>query len=59
MKEEPVFLTAWNDGMFNPVQLSVQLSVWHADVDMQYIVSCRRVIEYYTKCITKSEPSLA
>ena len=37
---------------FNPVQLSA----WHANVDMQYIVSRRKVIEYCTKYVTKSEP---
>ena len=52
---EPTLLTKRNDGMvnsFNPVQLSA----WRANVDMQYIVSCRRVIEYCTKYVTKSEP---
>ena len=29
---------------------------WRANVDMQYIVSRRRVIEYCTKYVTKSEP---
>ena len=55
MEEEPTILTARNDGMvnsFNPVQLSA----WRANVDMQYIVSRRRVIEYCTKYVTKSEP---
>ena len=54
-EEEPTLLTARNDGMvnsFNPVQLSA----WCANVDMQYIVSRRRVIEYCTKYVTKSEP---
>ena len=37
---------------FNPLQLSA----WRANVDMQYIVSRRRVIEYCTKYVTKSEP---
>ena len=37
---------------FNPVQLSA----WRANVDMQYIVSRRRVIDYCTKYVTKSEP---
>ena len=55
LEEEPTLLTARNDGMvnsFNPVQLSA----WRANVDMQYIVSRRRVIEYCTKYVTKSEP---
>ena len=53
--DEPTLLTARNDGMvnsFNPVQLSA----WRANVDMQYIVSRRKVIEYCTKYVTKSEP---
>ena len=52
---QPTLLTAQNDGMvnsFNPVQLSA----WRANVDMQYIVSRRKVIEYCTKYVTKSEP---
>ena len=52
---EPTLLTARNDGMvnsFNPVQLSA----WRANVDMQYIVSRHRVIDYCTKYVTKSEP---
>ena len=41
-EEEPVILTARNDGMinnFNPIQLSA----WRANVDTQYIVSRNRV----------------
>ena len=37
---------------FNPVQLSA----WRANVDMQYIVSRRRVVDYCNKYVTKSEP---
>ena len=37
---------------YNPVQLSA----WRANVDMQFIVSRRRVIDYCTKYVTKSEP---
>ena len=37
---------------YNPIQLSA----WHANVDMQYIVSRRRVLQYCTKYMTKSEP---
>ena len=54
-EEEPTLLTARNDGMinnFNPIQLST----WRANLDMQYIVSRHRVIEYCTKYVTKSEP---
>ncbi len=54
-ENEPTVLTAQNDGMvnsFNPVQLSA----WRANVDMQYIVSRHKVIQYCTKYVTKSEP---
>ena len=54
-EEEPTLITARNDGMvnsFNPVQLSA----WRANVDMQYIVSRQRVLQYCTKYVTKSEP---
>ena len=37
---------------FNPVQLSA----WHAKVDMQYIVFRQRVLQYCTNHVTKSEP---
>ena len=53
--EEPVLLTARNDGLinrFNPIQLSAT----RANVDMQYCVSRRKVIEYCAKYATKSEP---
>ncbi len=52
---EPTLLTARNDGMINSFN-PVQLSAWRANVDMQYIVSRRRVINYCTKYVTKSEP---
>ena len=55
LEEEPTLFTERNDGMvnsFNPLQLST----WRANVDMQYIVSRNRVIEYCTKYVTKSEP---
>ena len=52
---EPTLLTARNDGMINSFN-PVQLSAWCANVDMQYIVARRRVIDYCTKYITKSEP---
>ena len=55
MEEEPTLLTARNDGMVNSYN-PVQLSAWRANVDMQYIVSRRRVLEYCTKYVTKSEP---
>ena len=52
---DPVVLTARNDGLINSFN-SVQLSAWRANVDMQYCVSCRKVIEYCAKYATKSEP---
>ena len=54
-EDEPTLQTARNDGMINSFN-PVQLSAWRANVDMQYIVSRRRVIEYCTKYVTKSEP---
>uniref|UniRef100_A0A1X7U260 Uncharacterized protein n=1 Tax=Amphimedon queenslandica TaxID=400682 RepID=A0A1X7U260_AMPQE len=36
---------------FNPIQLTS----WRANVDMQYIVSRNRVVQYCTKYVTKSE----
>ena len=48
-------LTARNNGMINSFN-PVQLSAWHANMDMQFIVSRRRVIDYCTKYVTKSEP---
>ena len=53
-KEEPVILTARNDGMINSFN-PIQLSAWHANVDKQFIVSRHKVVQYYTKYATKSE----
>ena len=55
IEEDPTLLTACNDGMINSFN-PVQLSGWRANVDMQFIVSRRRVIDYCTKYVTKSEP---
>ena len=52
---EPVLLTARNDGLINSFN-PVQLSAWRANVDMQYCVSRRKVIEYCAKYATKCEP---
>ena len=52
--ETPTLLTARNDGLLNSFN-TVQLSGWRANVDMQYIVSRKKVIEYCTKYVTKSE----
>ena len=54
-EEEPTLITARYDGMINSFN-PVQLSVWHANVDMQYIVSRQRVLQYCTKYVTMSEP---
>ena len=54
-EDEPTLLTARNDGMINSFN-PVQLSAWRANVDMQFIVSRCRVIDYCTKYVTKSEP---
>ena len=54
-EDEPTLLTARNDGMINSYN-PVQLSAWRANVDMQYIVSRQRVLQYCTKYVTKSEP---
>jgi len=48
-------LTARNDSFINSYN-PVQLSAWRANVDMQYCVSRRKVIEYCAKYATKSEP---
>ena len=53
-EEEPVILTARNDGMISSFN-HIQLTAWHANVDMQYIVSRNRVVQYCTKYVTKSE----
>ena len=54
-EDEPTLLTARNDEMINSFN-PVQLSAWRANVDMQYIVSRQRVLQYCTKYVTKSEP---
>ena len=48
-------LTARNDSLLNSYN-PVQLSTWRANVDMQYVVSRHRVIQYVAKYATKSEP---
>ena len=52
---DPQLLTARNDGLVNSYN-QIQLSAWRANVDMQYCVSLRKVIEYITKYASKSEP---
>ena len=47
-------LTARNDSLLNSYN-PVQLSAWRANVDMQYIVSRRRVLNYIAKYATRSE----
>ena len=53
--ETPTLLTTRNDGLLNSFN-TVQLLEWCANVDMQYIISRKKVIEYCTKYVTKSEP---
>ena len=47
-------MTACNDGLisYNPAQISF----WRGNVDMQFILTLRRVIEYIVKCACKCEP---
>ncbi len=47
--------TARNDCLINSFN-PIQLSTWRANVDLQYCVSRRRVVEYCAKYATKSEP---
>ena len=53
--DEPVVMTARNDGLVNSYN-PIQLSGWRANVDMQYIVSRRRVLNYCAKYVAKCEP---
>lgn len=53
--DEPVVMTARNDGLINSYN-PIQLSGWHANVDIQYIVSRKRVLNYCAKYATKCEP---
>ena len=48
-------LTARNDPLINSHN-QLQLSAWRANVDMQYCVSRRKVVEYCAKYATKCEP---
>ena len=52
---EPKVLTARNDSLLNSYN-PVQLSAWRANMDMQYVVSRQRVIQYVAKYATKSKP---
>ena len=54
-EDQPTLITARNDGIINSFN-PVQLSAWRANVDMQYIVSRQRVLQYCSKYVTKSEP---
>ena len=44
--DDNLLLTTRNDGLINSFN-PVQLSAWHANVDMQYCVSRCKVIEYW------------
>ena len=48
-------LTARNDTLVNNYN-PIQLSAWRANVDMKYLVSREKVIEYCAKYATKCEP---
>ena len=48
-------LTARNDTLVNRYNL-LQLFSWRANVDIKYLVSREKVVEYCTKYATKSEP---
>ena len=52
---ETELLTARNNTLVNSYN-PLQLSAWRANVDMKYIISRRKVIEYCAKYATKSEP---
>ena len=54
-EDQPTLITARNDRIINSFN-PVQLSAWCANVDMQYIVSRQRVLQYCSKYVTKSEP---
>ena len=51
---EASVLTACNDSLLNSYN-TVQLSAWRGNVDMQYVVSRRKVINYVAKYATKPE----
>ena len=48
-------MTQRNDHLLNSYN-PLQLSAWRANVDMQFIVSRRRVLNYCAKYATKPEP---
>ena len=48
-------LTACNDTLVNSYN-PLQLSSWRANVDMKYLVSRQKIVEYCAKYTTKSEP---
>ena len=65
LEDEPTLLIARNDGLINSFNFSSRYNVqhvnvrpaWWASIDMLHIVSSwRRVLEYCTKYVTKSEP---
>ena len=48
-------LTKRNDSLINSYN-PIQLSAWRANVDMQYLYSRQKVVEYCAKYATKCEP---
>ena len=55
--EQHEILTARNDSLINNYS-PIQLSGWRGNVDIEYITSKQKVIEYCAKYATKSEPRL-
>ena len=57
-EEEPVILTARNDGMLNSFN-PIQLTSWRANVDMQYIVSRNRVVQTRSQSLKDTFANIA
>ena len=53
--DQSELFTARNDSLINSYN-AIQLSGWRANMDMKYIVSKQKVVEYCAKYATKSEP---
>ena len=53
--EQQEVLTARNDSLINSYD-PIQLSGWRANVDLKYITSKQKVVEYCAKYATKCEP---
>lgn len=53
--EQHEILIARNDTLINSYK-PIQLSAWRANVDMKYITSKQKIVEYCAKYATKCEP---